>query len=143
MILSDEELTYFIGNLSVYGSLWPGSYIISGYTELYSNPRVGLPVGTRFITGAVLLSFAIKPSFAGCWVRGRTGSLSLWTSLPIAEGVLPSPPLQFRDKIADQGMLRRCVSGVWGPLMLNEFQLWVLSTIVMVAVAIVGVKLPG
>jgi hypothetical protein len=56
---------------------------------------------------------------------------------------LPSPPLQFRDKIADQGMLRRCVSGVWGPLMLNEFQLWVLSTIVMVAVAIVGVKLPG
>jgi hypothetical protein len=57
--LSDEWLTYFIGNLSVCGSLWPGSYIISGYTELYSNARVGLPVGTRFKTGAVLLSFAI------------------------------------------------------------------------------------
>ena len=58
--------------------------------------------------------------------------------LPIAEGVLPSPPLQFRDEIADQGMLRGGVSP-----MLSEFQLWVLGTIVMVAFVIVGVKLPG
>lgn len=32
---------------------------------------------------------------------------------------------------------------VWGPPMLTEFQLWVLSTIVMLAVVIVSAKLPG
>ena len=58
--------------------------------------------------------------------------------LPIAEGVLPSLPLQLRDEIADQGMLRG-----GDRQMLSEFQLWVLGTIVMVADVIVGVKLPG
>jgi len=58
--------------------------------------------------------------------------------LPITEGVLPSPPLWIWDEIAGQET-GRCGDRQ----MLNEFQLWVLSTIVMVGVVTVGVKLLG
>ena len=83
-----------------------------------------------------LANVAILPSFAGCWCGVTPGLFSL-DCLPIAEGVLPSPPLHFRAEIADQAMFRR-VSGVGLP-MLTEFQLWVLRT-VMLPLVIVGVK---
>ena len=54
--------------------------------------------------------------------------------LPIAEGVLPSSPLQFRRETADQKR-SDVVSGVGMP-MLTEFRQCVLSTIVMVALVI-------
>ena len=58
----------------------------------------------------------------------------------LQRGMLPSPLCGFGNEIVDQ----KCsdvVSGVGMP-MLAEFQLWVLSTIVMLAVVIGGVKLP-
>jgi hypothetical protein len=90
--LSDERLTYFIGNLSVCGSLWPGSYIISGYTELYSNARVGLPVGTRFKTGAVLYlasRFNPRSQVAGC---GAAPDLCLFGLSPNRRGGVAVTP---------------------------------------------------
>jgi hypothetical protein len=61
--------------------------------------------------------------------------------LPIAVGVLPSALLHL-DEVADQEC-SDVVRGVWGPPMITEFQLWVLSTIVMFTLVIVSVKLPG
>ena len=73
-----------------------------------------------------LANVAIMPSLAGCWCGTRV-FFSL-DCLPIAEGVLPSPLCIFRDEIVDQGMFR-VVSGV-GTASFTEFQLWVLSTFV-------------
>ena len=98
----------------------------------------GPPARTRFLTRCgpwLTLRFYPRSQVAGA---GSRPVFVFLDCLPIAEGVLPSPPLQFRDEIADQGMLR-----CGGSPMLSEFQLWVLSTIVMVADVIVGVKLPG
>ena len=97
------------------------------------NLRVGLPAGTRIFArcGTYLIRDLTLVRGLGAGLHRVLVSLDY---LPIAEGVLPSPPLQFRDETADQ----KCsdvVSGVGMP-MLTEFRLWVLSTIVMVALVI-------
>jgi len=48
----------------------------------------------------------------------------------------------FGIKIVDLGNVSDVLS-VWGLPMLTEFQLWVLSTILMLGLVIVSVKLPG
>ena len=105
--------------------------------QSYSEIRVvASPPARVFSLGAgIYLASRFDPRSLGA------GPCRVFVSLdclPIAEGVLPSLPLPFRDEIADQGMLR-----CGGLPMLSEFQLWVLSTIVMVADVIVGVKLSG
>jgi hypothetical protein len=98
------------------------------------------PAGTRILTrcGTYLASrFSPRSQVARC---GAAPSVGLFGLLPIAEGDVAVAPLRFRNEIVDQ----KCsdvVSGVGMP-MLAEFQLWVLSTIVMLSVVIGGVKLP-
>ena len=104
------------------------------------NLRVGLPAGTRVLArcGTYLIRDLTLVRGPGC---GAAPSVGLFGLPPNCRGGVAVAPLQFRNETADQ----KCsdlVSGVGMP-MLTEFRLWVLSTIVMVAVVIVGVKLPG
>ena len=89
-----------------------------------------------------LANIAIFPSFAGCWC-GVTRVFFSFGLPPNRRGGVAVTPSAVSDEIADQGMFRRFVSGVGGPPMFTEFQLWVLGAIVMFAVVIVSVKLPG
>ena len=80
--------------------------------------RVGLPAGTRILArcGTYLIRDLTLVRGLGAGLHRVLVSLDY---LPIAEGVLPSPPLQFRDEIADQ----KCsdVVRVWGCQCLRNF----------------------
>ena len=101
------------------------------------NLRVGLPAGTRILArcGTYLIRDLTLVRGLGAGLHRVLVSLDY---LPIAEGVLPSPPLQFR-RIADE----KCSDVVSvGMPMVTEFRLWLLSIMVMVALAIFCMGLP-
>ena len=120
-------------SLSAICQFWADCYLVATSfrgTQSYSESACWPPAGTRILArcGTYLIRDLTLVRGLGAGAARVLVSLDY---LPIAEGVLPSSPLQFRDEIADQ----KCsdvVSGVGMP-MLTEFRLWVLSTIVMVA----------
>src|SRR5262249_41527337 len=142
----------------------PGSYIISRLLR-YSDDRVWVYPADTQVDPVQCLANLRCPL---CKVARCGETPSLLDYLAAAEGVLPSPPLHFQVKSPDQAHFA-CAWGplmltefqllvlntvviaalvtqflVWGPLpMLSEFQLWILSTIVMVALVVVCVALPG
>ena len=71
------------------------------------NLREGLPAGTRILArcGTYLIRDLTLVRGLGAGPHRVLVSLDY---LPIAEGVLPSSPLQFRHEIADQKTFRRC-----------------------------------
>jgi hypothetical protein len=73
-------------------------------------------------------------------VRGHPGSFSLWTVSQSQRGCCRHPLSIFGIKSLIK-QYSKVVSGVGMP-MLTEFRLWVLSTIVMVALVIFLMKLP-
>ena len=88
------------------------------------------PLGTRFKPGAVLLSFAIT-LVRRLLGAGRAGSLLIGLPPNRSGGVAVTPAAFSGSKL----LIRQCsnvVSGVG-----TEFQLWVLSTIVMLALVFV------
>jgi hypothetical protein len=96
------------------------------------GPRAGARILTR--CGNYLLTYLVTYllSFA-------LGLRLIGLCLPIEEGVLPSPPLQFRDESRSRNV--SALSVVWEPPMLTEFQLWVLSATEIVALYVVCVML--
>src|SRR5262245_42784358 len=72
-------------------------------------------------------------------VRGHPGSFSLWTCSQSQRGCCRHPLCIFAMACWSGNVSMLCV--VWGLPMLTEFQLWVLSSIVILALVIVGVKL--
>jgi len=89
-----------------------------------------------------LVNIAISPSFAGCWCGASPGLFLFWTASQSQRGCCRHPLCMFGIKIVDLGNVSDVLS-VWGLPMLTEFQLWVLSTILMLGLVIVSVKLPG
>ena len=81
------------------------------------------------------------PSFAGCWC-GVTPGLFLFGLAPNRRGGVAVTPAAFSGWLTDQAMFQ-CCEWCGGLPMLTEFQLWVLSSIVMLALLFVGIKLPG
>lgn len=73
-------------------------------------------------------------------MRGHTGSFLVGLP-PNRRGGVAVTPAAFSGWLADLAMFQRCECG--GLPMLTEFQLWVLSSIVMLALLFVGIKLPG
>jgi hypothetical protein len=103
----------------------------------------GPPAGTQILTRCgpwLTLRFYPRSQVAGA------GSPRVFVSLdclPIAEGVLPSPPLQGPGRNRGSGNAPTLCEWCGDRQCLANFQLWVLSTIMMLALVIVGVKLPG
>jgi len=87
-----------------------------------------------------LVNVAILPSFAGCWC-GVTPGLCLFGLSPNRRGGVAVTPPAFSEMKSLIRQYSDVARGVGLP-MLTEFQLWVLSTVVLVAIAIVSVKLP-
>ena len=81
------------------------------------NLRVGLPAGTRILArcGTYLIRDLTLVRGLGAGLHRVLVSLDY---LPIAEGVLPSPPLQFRD---ESPMRNVPTLSVWGCQWLRNF----------------------
>ena len=137
--ISDRCLIKFVGNLSDFELTVACWRHHSAVLRAMVNLRVGLPAGTRILArcGTYLIRDLTLVRGLGAGPHRVLVSLDY---LPVQRGCCRRPLCSYEDETADQ----KCsdvVSGVGMP-MLTEFRLWVLSTIVMVALVIFCMRLP-